>query len=403
MRPSNNNRNKKSRRKISRPSSSVASGNDFDITNNAFASAILEDDFSAVGSGVHLREELVNSIMTHEAAVYDEQRNQQLDRDQSKLARARESFQDSGKPVASSGIDDGDNFSFRPLPPSGNMMDQSVADHQSLAQSVRSGRSARSGQSGHPSSSRAGSKVPPSPPPQQRMPSKKGSFMSVSSKANSIFNSGLSSIKGQVTEIDKVLLQRANSEKSDANYGVPLPQLPYESRRAGIVRLVIALMCMVFALTITLVWGQGRFGLASSNMFYHSFVRDEDMDGPLVLNDDTSKDGSHLFEKVESLERSFPINAFGDPKHHMPIVTVESDGSIEVKASSEMSGTVEFIWVKEVARDKVVLARHFSSDEKETPILRAKVPIGVVLKAYIFCNVHELWSGEEFDVQSGGN
>jgi desulfoferrodoxin (superoxide reductase-like protein) len=412
--PSHNNR-KKTRRKLG---SAGRGDNEFDITNNAFASAILQDDATETSSGVHLRDELVTSIMKHEAAVYDEQHHQQLNQDQSRVARARESYHENElheRRVHSGGDEEmpNDDYSFKPMSNFASSSSHHVDNlntsgiQDNLSQASRRNNS-NSGRDNRRDGANYSTPVNSGSPPQQRpaMP-KRGnsvaSLTSLSSRTGSLISSGISTIKVSVSELDKMIMQRSQSDKDDedAGYEVPLPQMPHESRRASKFRLAIGIICMALAMTIALGWGQGKFGKASSAYFYNKFVLHGNTDGgPNVAIDETTKNGSHLFEKVVTLEKGFRPNVLGDPAIHVPVVKFDKNGNIVVSVPHEMtlSHYIEFVWVKEVASNRVVLARSYDPREPYSPILKARVPAGVKLRPYVFCNIHDLWIGEEFQV-----
>lgn len=360
--------------------------NEFDISNNAFASAILGDETSEDSSGIH-REELVQSIMNHEAAVIDEQEQQQQQEQRHRnLERGL-----SAKKLAAADIDD---YSFRPMTgfvslPHHEMM-KNRGDNSEHTPSTNTRRSSLASSSNGGNLSRYQQQHQRT---NNQTTSAKGGLLSTTS----IFSSGLSSIKVQVSELDRMFLQH----KQGNSYEVPLPQLPHEGKRAYYIRILIACICLATAVTITMLGGQGQFGQASASYLYNNYILGGEMSHDnLVLNDETTKNGSHLFEKVETIEKGFRRNVLGDPEQHLPSLTVHDNGNIEVSVAHEMTEElyIEFIWVKEVASKKVVLARSFSPDKTIVPTLKAKVPSGVKLRPYLFCNQHELWVGEEVEV-----
>jgi len=362
--------------------------NQFDISNNAFASAILEDDSSEDSSGIH-HEGLVESIMNHEAAVIDEQQQQQQQQDRSQRSDQRG--------LSSKAPADIDDYSFRPLtgfvdlPHHDTMKNRGDRSDHTPSTSVNTRRSSIT-------SSSTGNSTPSAYQQQQgrqKMPAR-GGFLSTSS----IFSSGLTSIKVQVSELDKMFLQHSKSPYGE-EYEVPLPQLPHEGKKACYIRLLIAFICLVTAATINIRLGQGELGRASASYLYNTYILGG---GPPndnhVLNDDTTRNGSHLFEKVDTIERGFRRNLLGDPAKHIPSLTVKDNGNIEVSVQHEMTQEhyIEFIWVKDVVSNKVVLARSYNPTEQIAPSLKAKVPEGVKLRPYLFCNLHELWVGDEVHV-----
>ncbi len=230
---------------------------------------------------------------------------------------------------------------------------------------------------------------------------------------HSIFSSGLSSIKVQISEFDRLILQREkNSDRSlnggsgKDNYEVPLPQMPHESKDAMIARFIISFVCMVSAILITIFLGRGQFGHASAKFMYHNFIlKDNVYQHHHTLNDETTKNGSHLFEKVQTLERAYKRNVLGDPVEHKLSVAIDANGDVLVTVPNhEMVADhyIEFVWIKHVDSNQVVLARNFDPTEHQQgsgemeAVLKAKVPSNVKLQPYLFCNRHELWVGNEF-------
>jgi desulfoferrodoxin (superoxide reductase-like protein) len=89
------------------------------------------------------------------------------------------------------------------------------------------------------------------------------------------------------------------------------------------------------------------------------------------------------------------------PKNHLPAVVLGTGGNIDVSVVHNimtMNHYIQFIWVKDVKSNKVVLARNFDPMDNILPKFKAKVLSGVTLQAFVFCNVNELWVGEEFEV-----
>jgi len=94
-------------------------------------------------------------------------------------------------------------------------------------------------------------------------------------------------------------------------------------------------------------------------------------------------------------------NINGESKEHLPQVKIDSNQNIEVSVkhkSSVENGYIKFIWLKDVKTNEVVLVRGFTPTDPDPPILKARVPKGVELRAYSFCNVHGLWKGDPFIV-----
>lgn len=115
-----------------------------------------------------------------------------------------------------------------------------------------------------------------------------------------------------------------------------------------------------------------------------------------------------LFVKVKQLETAnymgrigqpiYPPNSNGDPEKHVPqVVVAGNDVSISAKHIMSEEHFIQFLWLKDAQTDEVVLAKELTPTEA-SPILKARVPSGVTLRPYLFCNLHGLWKGEEFTV-----
>ena len=118
--------------------------------------------------------------------------------------------------------------------------------------------------------------------------------------------------------------------------------------------------------------------------------------------------GMPLFAKVDKLESAnyigqvgrpiYQPNVSGDPELYMPQVKVDGN-NVEVFTKNKQSEEdyVQFIWLKDVKTNEVVLAKELTPAD-ERPSLKAKVPSGVELRPYAFGKVHGLWKGEPFNV-----
>jgi superoxide reductase len=94
----------------------------------------------------------------------------------------------------------------------------------------------------------------------------------------------------------------------------------------------------------------------------------------------------------------YPPNSNGVPEKHIPQVSIQGN-DVEISANHVMTDEhyIQFIWLKDVKTNEVVLAKELTPQE-EKPVLRARVPSGVELRPYLFCNLHGLWKGEPFTV-----
>ena len=136
--------------------------------------------------------------------------------------------------------------------------------------------------------------------------------------------------------------------------------------------------------------------------------------GASIANADANapprKQGPPLFTTVKQIETAnymgqigqpiYRPNVNGDPEKHMPKVKIDGT-NIEVSVPHVMTEEhfIQYMWLKDVKDDEVVLAKEFApGSEAGNPSLKARVPNGVELQPYLFCNLHGLWKGETFVV-----
>jgi len=115
-----------------------------------------------------------------------------------------------------------------------------------------------------------------------------------------------------------------------------------------------------------------------------------------------------LFSKVDKLETAnymgrigqpvYRPNTSGAPEKHIPNVSVNGN-DVEISANHVMTEEhyIQFMWLKDTKTNEVVLAKELTPLEDKA-VLKAKVPNGVTLTPYLFCNLHGLWIGEPFTV-----
>ncbi len=105
--------------------------------------------------------------------------------------------------------------------------------------------------------------------------------------------------------------------------------------------------------------------------------------------------------KMKNKEPQFAPNSNGAPEKHLPNVVVGGvDGTdLEISVNHVMTDEhyIQFMWLRDVNLDEVVLVKALTSSE-ERPVLKAKVPKGVTLVPCLYCNLHGLWKGEAFTV-----
>ena len=122
-------------------------------------------------------------------------------------------------------------------------------------------------------------------------------------------------------------------------------------------------------------------------------------------------DPPSLYRQVEAIENAnylgdffhkiYEPNTQGDPAKHFPKVSIDSDsGFVTVFTNHVMTPEhyIQFIWLKDVKTNEVVVVKNLPSTDPTPPSLKAQCPRGVTLRPYLFCNLHGLWKGDEFTV-----
>lgn len=109
-------------------------------------------------------------------------------------------------------------------------------------------------------------------------------------------------------------------------------------------------------------------------------------------------------EKMKRKEKLYDPNSNGAPEKHLPVVTLTKaattagyDMDITIPHVMTEEHFIQFIWIRDVASNQIVLAKGCSVQEGKA-FLKARVPSGVTLRPYCFCNLHGLWVGEPFTV-----
>jgi desulfoferrodoxin (superoxide reductase-like protein) len=117
-----------------------------------------------------------------------------------------------------------------------------------------------------------------------------------------------------------------------------------------------------------------------------------------------------LYRQAEAIENAnylgdffhkiYEPNSNGDPAKHFPKVSIDGDGIVTVSADHVMTAEhyIQFIWLKDVKRNEVVVVKNLPPTDPTPPSLKAQCPRGVTLRPYLFCNLHGLWKGDEFTV-----
>mmetsp|Transcript_9690 Transcript_9690/g.13572 ORF Transcript_9690/g.13572 Transcript_9690/m.13572 type:complete len:205 (-) Transcript_9690:301-915(-) len=116
-----------------------------------------------------------------------------------------------------------------------------------------------------------------------------------------------------------------------------------------------------------------------------------------------------LFKQVEAIENAnymgqltqkvYEPNSNGAPEKHLPQVKVDGQ-NVEISAPHVMTEEhyIQFMWLKDAKTNEVVLVKALPPTDPSPPTFKAKVPEGVELRPYLFCNLHGLWKGEDFKV-----
>uniref|UniRef100_A0A7S2YQW7 Desulfoferrodoxin ferrous iron-binding domain-containing protein n=1 Tax=Entomoneis paludosa TaxID=265537 RepID=A0A7S2YQW7_9STRA len=132
----------------------------------------------------------------------------------------------------------------------------------------------------------------------------------------------------------------------------------------------------------------------------HGFWQSE-----IVKVPSTEKD-EPLHSKLLQLMRDTQsqINSLGAAEKHIPLTEVsltdeESDATRAVKVViphvMDDSHFIQYVWLQNVATNEIVSASETKAGEEPT-LLTTNVAAGSTLKAYSFCNLHGIWTGDEF-------
>lgn len=196
--------------------------------------------------------------------------------------------------------------------------------------------------------------------------------------------------------------QRNYSLNSSTSYRVPMPAMPFETKRGTLVRVTMGFIFLALSATFTLLGaGNGKVGMSISSWLYNNFILDEAKRAGVAETPSTSN-GSHLFESLRGLERTYEPNINGIADYHTPLVLLNgAELEVEVGLKPHVMSEnhfIKYIWLRDVDANSIVLAKEFQPTDDSPPSLIAKVPLGVKLQPYVFCIVHELWIGEPFEV-----
>lgn len=201
-------------------------------------------------------------------------------------------------------------------------------------------------------------------------------------------------------------LGREDSHKSISSYRVPMPTLPFQTKRGTLVRVAMGIIFLSLSVTFTMLGGgNGQVGMLVSSYLFNSLIVG-DPGGTAVEERPSSSvtsNGSHLFETLRGLERDNVPNTNGIADYHIPIAKLNgAELEVEVGLKPHVMSEnhyIKYVWLRDVDANSIVLAKEFKPSDESPPSLRAKVPRGVTLKPYVFCVLHDLWIGEPFQVQ----
>lgn len=182
-----------------------------------------------------------------------------------------------------------------------------------------------------------------------------------------------------------------------------MPTMPFETREAHLVRVAMAILFFGASLAFTILLGRGEIGMAVTTWLYNTLIVDGDGgSGATVSSESLPLNGAHLFPIIEGLERSHKPNTEGNPDFHLPRVTLEGN-ELEIEIglkphSMTEEHFIQYIWLRDLEAESIVLAKEFWPTDESPPVLRAKVSHGVTLQPMVFCNLHYLWQGASFKV-----
>ena len=106
-----------------------------------------------------------------------------------------------------------------------------------------------------------------------------------------------------------------------------------------------------------------------------------------------------ISRKILQIERvNVDSNAKGDPKKHLPQVTVSGDKVtcvIPHVMDPEKPHFIEYVWLKDEDSETIVAAKQFKATDSAPPTLVATgIKKGTTLTPVSYCNLHGLWIGD---------
>lgn len=213
--------------------------------------------------------------------------------------------------------------------------------------------------------------------------------------------------KSQASLSSRPTMYKQESAYTSSSYEIPMPILPFESRRGTIVRVMMGIIFFALSLTFTLLGaGDGKIGMSISSYLYSNFIVDGETSSMATDTPEQifTSNGAHLFETLRELETSYRANAVGIPEYHIPKI-IMNDLEVEIEIglkphTMSKDHFIKYIWLRDVNAKTIVLAKEFKHSDASPPVLRAKVPAGVTLQPHLFCTKHDLWIGDQFHVDS---
>lgn len=113
---------------------------------------------------------------------------------------------------------------------------------------------------------------------------------------------------------------------------------------------------------------------------------------------------------VQYLEAEYAdsVNTNGAPEKHLPVVMIQpqeggaTDGTTKSVLAQvnhvmdpEKPHFIEYMWIKNVDSGECVACKAFKATDPSPPSIAASIKEGTKIKAFLFCNLHGLWQGDE--------
>ena len=111
---------------------------------------------------------------------------------------------------------------------------------------------------------------------------------------------------------------------------------------------------------------------------------------------------------VQYLEAEYAdsVNTNGAPEKHLPIVTTSQEATNDKHEKSVLAQVphvmdpekphfIEYMWIKNVDSGECLACQAFKATDPSPPSISATIKKGTTIKAFLFCNLHGLWQGNE--------